>query len=442
MSTANALGHLKRFHWKLMTTEDAGLLPDGRLLRYVDDISHKEIDSHVAFCERYVDEKNHATSATPYYAFVTDPMVDGKVKSGKWRHVRTFVQRYDERGNENPQGTNWRIVQELAEGYLTALDYVEARLLGVQTTPGDGSVNATTERFITLEWRGVDPDTMQALTTAKAGTAVVNDLKHRKIGKSGATTTVDISGDWHPLVSTAVLEADGSGTVRWIVGDPEFILTAFSSWQGAGQSSRIYVWNVPEALAQAVVEGYKALGKDCTLSRDEQRGLIDIVVDGYDFVKVDTGWITYTSEDGTVGRRTVLNLPTADLAAFITDLEGRTSGNQTSFDITPAAGNPGYYNVVATYRPQNATWRLSSGNWAALTSYTYTFPARVLANGQQRKATKVRESFHSTRSNAESGFATVITAGHVLIESFGKFASGIDYMGENRWKAVRIEEAP
>lgn len=452
MNNATAAKALAEHRWKFYQSDDPGLLPDGNVLRRIDDIPHDDIDVLIQFLERYVSADNYNADDSARYAFVTGPQIDNHEREGRWRHVRCFVQRYDDQGRTGPTGSHWRIVQELAEGFLQSLSYPDARLVATRLTPGDAISEESTPEdaqgansVFTLQWIGVDPDIGYLLASLLNRESVISDLAYRKVKHDGVTTTVPLIGDFHSLNVDVQQAPDGSFTVNWTVGEPTFTLDAFSNYNGAGQQSRLYWWDVPESFGDVVVSHFENTGSDVTASYNRQ-GTLDIIVDQLDFVKVDTGFHTYTSEDGTVGIRTVLNADTtSDLPGIISDLEALTAGNNTNLSITPAFGMPGKVNVVASYRPQNTDYRISSGNWNSLNTRTYNFPERTLPNGMLRPQTAVKVGFHSTETNAWTEYNTAIVATpawatSVLIESFGKWAAGIQYMGQNKWRSIRIEE--
>ncbi|GEM_PF-6903183 len=447
MSDASIRHKLQPKMWKLYRREDMGLLPDGQVWRYIEDVEHEVAMEMVKWLERFVDPANYDSNSAIRYGSVENPFMDGRPREGIWRHLRTRIERVDAQRRVGADGSNWRVVQELAEGYLSNLPYNEARLINYREFSGDDQVGLNPgAKYAALEWRNVDPDQVESLVASKPSTSTVQTY-YRKVARNDVlgNDTVDLGTGWHHLYSEGETLPDGSGVVRWFIGDPEYRLDAFSNYNGAGQTSRIYLWNVPEAEAQGILDAYQNTGKDVTSSYDERSGLTDLIVDGLDFVSVDSGWKTYTGKYGTIGQRVWLNATPANLDTVKADLETRAAaGDNTSLNFSPARGMPGYFNVTASYNPSDTEYRMSSGNWADLGTRLYDFPQRTLPNSLVRPRTVVKVSHHSVENNAFNEYETASTpegtGTWILIESFGGFSAGVRYMGQNKWRAVRIAE--
>jgi hypothetical protein len=286
MDNATAKEKLGEHKWKLYNTADLGLLPDGQIMRYIQGISHGDMDDLLVFMQQYVSVKNFDADSSIRYAYVTEPLIDNQTKAGNWRQVSVRLERVDSQGRVGPDGTIIRLVQTLAEGFLTSLPYADARLVETRTHSGDDATNGQ-ERYVTLEWVGVDPDTLDTLSAAKSSTAVIDGLQYRKVQHDGATVIVSLGDGWHHLAVTGALAQDGSGTVRWLVADPEYVLEGFSSWLGSRQSADTYYFNVPEALAQGIIDTAKARGADAAPSGyNDTQGLVNIRVSQGDLTGV------------------------------------------------------------------------------------------------------------------------------------------------------------
>ena len=290
MNNVTAAGKLAEHKWKLFTSQDEGLLPDGRLERYIDGISHRDVDNLVGFLESFVSVPNYEADASIKYAYCTGPLIDSQPKAGKWRHLGVRTQRVDAQGREDPKGSTWRIIQVLAEGFLTTIAHADARLIQGRSNTGDVVIvdeapvgdNPGAE-YLTLEWVGVDPDTVKALADGKLSTATLSGLAYRKIANDGAAVTVALGDGWHCLAVNWELAQDGSGTIRLGVAKPEFVLKGFTSWLGSRQSGLTQYFDVPEALAQGIMDEAKARGADCRANGyDAAQGLVNLTVSQLD----------------------------------------------------------------------------------------------------------------------------------------------------------------
>jgi hypothetical protein len=347
MNNDTAANILRSHRWKLYTSEEMGLLPDGVLRRYIDNVQHQSIDTLVSFLERFGDVSNYDADATIAWSFVAGPWVDNTPRAGNWRLRRVSVEKVDAQGRVGSDGTNWRIVQELSEGFLTALDRDDARLVESRHMSGDTATNAGGEHYITLEWVGVDPDTMHALARKKVTTADVAKLWYRRQANDGLLKRVRLEGTWHHLASQSATAEDGSGTVRWLLADPEYVLTGYSDWLGARQTLRSYYWNVPEALAQGIMNAAKAKGVSASAMRyDAEQALIDLVIDALDL----TG-------ETIAGVKTGENCDSTEYASF-----AFAGGNSaalpipgsipagTSYDRSLNINGDGSYNIVLRWK--------------------------------------------------------------------------------------------
>jgi len=290
MNNVTAAGKLAEHKWKLFTSQDEGLLPDGRFERYIDGISHRDVDDLVGFLESFVSVPNYEADASIKYAYCTGPLIDSQPKAGKWRHLGVRTQRVDAQGREDPKGSTWRIIQVLAEGFLTTIAHADARLIQGRSNTGDVVIvdeapvgdNPGAE-YLTLEWVGVDPDTVKALADGKLSTATLSGLAYRKIANDGAAVTVALGDGWHCLAVNWELAQDGSGTIRLGVAKPEFVLKGFTSWLGSRQSGLTQYFDVPEALAQGIMDEAKARGADCRANGyDAAQGLVNLTVSQLD----------------------------------------------------------------------------------------------------------------------------------------------------------------
>ncbi len=296
MNDSMAAEFLRGHKWKLYESADPGLLREGTFARYVPGVQHKDVDALVRFLERFVDVGNFGPGN---HAFVVDPGFEGGVKAGRWRHVRCRLERTDEQDRPDVRGTRWRVVQELAEGFLDVLDFGEAKLVETQRQSGDASTAGG--RWFTLEWKGVDPDRAEALCVARGAKGEVQDLAARKVLRADELTDVDVvklEGDFYSMMCGFELdERDGSATVRWMVGEARFYLEGFSNWAGWRQAVVTYWWNVPEQVAQGLLDAYKDTGRSARVAgRDQVRGLVDLVLEGEADVETQFGPVG-TAED-------------------------------------------------------------------------------------------------------------------------------------------------
>ena len=273
--------------WKTFNSTELGLLNnDDRLVRALTDIREHEFYAIAKYLKEYADPKNSAKSAT-----VLEPEVDSQPIPGMWRHLSCYMVRTDANGRDNPQGKHFNLVQELRRGFLTTLDHSEARLITDAMTPGDGAINVAGEKRFTLEWKAVDPDLVDALVEGKITIANQADLTYRRaIVGTGETATVAIDGTgftYKMLNIGTDLSEEGTGVVRVMYGDTDFVLSGVGNYLGSRQFAVTYYYSVPEALAQGILDAAVAQGVDATpTGHDPQLGLVNIRVTTLDLTGV------------------------------------------------------------------------------------------------------------------------------------------------------------
>ena len=299
----DAVSLLRPHVWKLYDSREAGLLPDGVLRRCVNDISHRDVNALVSFCERFGDVSNFEVNPGIGWGFVRDPWVDGNPRLGVWRLLGTRVERMEPPNKQaGAEGTRWRLVQELAEGWLEELRGDECRLVEGRSLSGDEDANLGGERFVSLRWVGVCPDRVEALSQELASVEVLDEITFRRVGNDGFTVTEKLEGAWRHLASRASLAEDGSGVVEWTVADPQYVLSGFASWLGSRQRERIRIWNVPEALAQGLIDAARAQGKSAEgVSYDDNLGLVNLVIEVPDLDGVSLNGVKVSENCDSIG---------------------------------------------------------------------------------------------------------------------------------------------
>lgn len=233
------------------------------------DIPAKDIYIYKALLDHYTDASNNGPKS-----YVDDPVIgDGQSKqvqaTGRYRQALTIVRcvREDE----------YELIQELRLGWIQSLvsgstvDYSEARCEGIDWFVGDAGDN-TTNDYITLVWKGVDPTKSEAIVES------LLDLS-----SSGWEPTVNGNslGTHHRLYARAAEESDGSHSIRLLLANSRLKFTAYSNYGTERNGDIVYHFGVPSDLVQAVLDTEAAVGVSARVSQPDGRGLHAITIDKF-----------------------------------------------------------------------------------------------------------------------------------------------------------------
>jgi len=217
--------------------------------------------------------------------YVDNPMASDVEYTGRWRQA--YVREYVDNAGDH------FVMQVLRKGYIEtllvsgALDWTEARLVDGLVNDGDtfGSHrtyeedNNTAQRFLTVTWNNVSPYKVNAIEAEllALGYATFNPVIRGE----------NYSGQWNRLIVSKKIEEDGSATVTLVLAKPRFNLEAYVNYDTPEHEDIIYLYDVPQQIAQDVLETYKSEGRTASVGRQSKSGLVDIVIRGRDEEFVD-----------------------------------------------------------------------------------------------------------------------------------------------------------
>jgi hypothetical protein len=426
--------------WKTFNSVEMGLVNnEDRLIRVLKDIREHEFYAIATYLKYHADPKNAARSAT-----VVDPQVDSQTMAGTWRHLSCYMVRTDANGRETANGQHFNLVQELRRGFLTTLDHAEARLVGDKMNPGDGTggVNVAGEKYITLQWNAVDPDLIDSLVEGKISPASQGSLTYRRaiVGTGeGATVSIDGTGFTYYLLNIGTeLGEDGTGVVRVMYGDTDYVLTGQMSYLGSKQTGVTYYYNVPEALAQGVLDAALARGVDAVpTGHDHQLGLVNIRVSQLDLTGVSLSNIKLAENcDETVtadfhwgtGTSTLLPIPGSIPAGTSYD-RSLTENGDGSFSIVLRKTVRKYRDITIYDAAEDASMEVSRKEWKGVTSEDLS---AALVTDVAERVVRVQKNF---REDCSVDIVRDITAPKKLETGFVEFdtpdgTAGV-YAGQN-----------
>lgn len=276
MNAAKAIAILSERRARSLQSRDPSVYPDGTITRYWPNIPREDLDDCILFLERSTSAKNGDKAQ----AFVDDPMVGAKKRSGRWRNV--FVDTRQE------QDQSYTILQTLAEGLRTTvlnsatpptIDFSGCRLVNDKKLLGNSSsvtgISNTTshdpERYLLVRFTAISPDHTSAIM-AQIGEATYTAPRIR--GE-------EYAGEWSNIYATSQLAEDGSRTIDLLLARPQFTLNAYRDFGGSAETGLTYLWNVPKNLAQTIMDAWKTgVGKSAIPTFSKDGGLVDIVLSG------------------------------------------------------------------------------------------------------------------------------------------------------------------
>jgi hypothetical protein len=258
------------------------LLHHEELHRHWPDVNEDQHEDVRELLDVYTDLKN-----TKPQAWVRDPVCDGEVYPGIWRLVENGFDK---------QRTNIRGVwQVLRKGFATTLNWEEALLQKGDNVPGDSEAenDGIPERYLNVIFRNMNPETVDALVTAMiTAETVVNPVIQKQ----------PYTGTWYYVHVRPEQQEDGSAAIIVLLARPRAFLKTFEALNTPRETDVYYCWNVPRAIAQSVVDGYRTgTGSSGTANYATAQGTVDLI-----FRQKATASLTiidFKVEDGCLMRR-------------------------------------------------------------------------------------------------------------------------------------------
>jgi len=186
--------------------------------------------------------------------YVENPMASGKVYAGRWRviSVSPFPPGYPRKDSDG-------IYRTLRRGYMTSLDWTEARLLTDTQLPGNnvsvpgvtGAESADTARHLLARFYNVSPQHWNAIMASiPVGTSI----------SIAALQSQDLGAEWHVSLARPQSADDGSYTIDVLLSNPMFVHSGYSDAGGDREVRRWTLEGVPRALGQTLIDQWELLG--------------------------------------------------------------------------------------------------------------------------------------------------------------------------------------
>lgn len=280
-------------------------------------------ESAVRFLKTYGWATNHPTAQT----YVENPVIDGKTYTGRYR-VAGISQLITGR-EDKPDG----IILTLRRGYMTTVDWTEARIAGDHRIASNGSqvtgIDDTTSnnpiRHMLVQFHNVSPLHKKAIADSLAAGSTIT---------SPVIQGETYSGAWHVAYVRPVPSEGGEYVLQVMLGRPQYTLIEYTDKGGDRESYRARLVGVPRTLAQQIIDDWGDQSGVVGQSASSSVGVEESYVD-----------ITLTKPAGIPLNMTLNNVPTAcdttttlhvawgytEAAAgdFITNHSGALGANQT-----------------------------------------------------------------------------------------------------------------
>lgn len=246
---------------------------EGSVRRAWSDLNEKYIYIFKAFLDFYTDATNVSDDGGNPTHYVNNPIVgdatNGKIEvPGTYRNAFTIVRPMaDDR---------YVLVQELRLGYIQSVvsgdsvDYSEARIEGDDQFHGD-NVTYNDRKFITIVWKGVSPEASHSIAESLDNLDPDSDF-------SSVTVNGNVISGYRRLYVRAQEEADGSHSVRMMLGQSRLRYTLFNNYGTSNQGTDVVHFGVPSDLVQAIINSEQAVGKSARVSNPDNMGLHSITI--------------------------------------------------------------------------------------------------------------------------------------------------------------------
>jgi hypothetical protein len=217
------------------------------------------------FLDTFTDAKNE----TPKN-FVTDPQAGGETFHGRWRQAftRPFLL----------QDGTLALLQVLRRGYI-------------ETVMADGKFALWDEVRVEREIRSPSNSTHGSNQPMSYLVARIPNISPDKIHAIELEVETLSSSAWHPVIrgesyasdmyllnKIVNIEDDGSATLTLFFGQTRYSLEGFANWLTARQETVVWHFNVPEEIAQTVIDAEKGKGKHATCTHNFDLKLVDIII--------------------------------------------------------------------------------------------------------------------------------------------------------------------
>jgi hypothetical protein len=193
---------------------------------------------------------------------VTDLASTHRAYTGKWRQQSVSISDRD---------TNPSITVRYAKYWDAAIDFTHGKVVG-------GFDYTTGDPWLSVQFPSVSRDQLPSWISAIRGNSYVDP----RIGEKVDGTQQVWPGTWQVLAIEPGWAEDGSANPIVHLGDPDWIVTAYRNYGLPTQTDITYLFNIPKANAQAMIDDYNLIeGATVTVqggSRGSVPGTVDITV--------------------------------------------------------------------------------------------------------------------------------------------------------------------
>jgi len=290
------------------------------------------------FLRFYTSSKNFEADKNKRMRYVDDPMVNRRIRRGRYRQARTTVQ-------YKSNGDIANVTQTLRKGFETsvqasggdAVDWSKARLLNSNQAYG-------MEAFYTIIFPHISIDHVKAVCDYLDGLPVS--------GFNPVINGESIGSGLHRLSTVHRQQDDASCVVTLFLADPEVSYSGYRNYNTWRQQNITYHDNVPKELQNGIIEAWKAVGRSAESSYNPTTKLYRIQLsEKGDITDNLTEQITSRSCSGYCKTSYYWGVTEAELLAVVALIPGVddeiTRG--VTYTINSISNNgDGTYNVVLT----------------------------------------------------------------------------------------------
>lgn len=203
---------------------------------------------------------------------VTDTETQFDLMDGVWR-IKEVKLRPTESTEDSSGG---EMLVRYAKGFYTSIDWNAARVVSFERSAGNtSSVNGVStdspKRFVTIRFPFCSNEHVVSMASS-LGSASYSDV---------VVQGNPLTGEWRNIFAATKMEDDGTHSIYLQLARPKYILNAYSDLGGINNTDVAYLWDVPEDMAQPIIDGWKAanpLGASASADYSSDKKLVSIIL--------------------------------------------------------------------------------------------------------------------------------------------------------------------
>lgn len=203
---------------------------------------------------------------------VADFTVEHKQYEGTWHLVSLQA------GEQVKTG---RVQAVFQKGYATSLTWALARLTNAKLAHTNASTAGVADsssdnpiRYLNVRFPNIDRRAVNSIISGIAATYTDVEL-----------SSETYSGEWHVVYATSGLQQegqkdnDGAAFIEIFLAKPQYTLQTKRSAGTPQERTVWYCWDVPQAIAQSVIDTFEGTGTSVSANNNSAQNLVDLILE-------------------------------------------------------------------------------------------------------------------------------------------------------------------